>query len=77
MEKVKILSNKQGQCPYCNSNSITYSSMELEDNMVYYPCTCDNCKRYFEEWYELNFTGHNVGSNGQHIIDDNTKEIIY
>ena len=61
MRKVKILSNEQGQCPYCNSMDIDYGCIQLEDDMIYYPAHCNECGRDFEEWYDLTFTGHNVG----------------
>ena len=32
--------------------------------MCYFPWTCPNCKHEGEEWYSLEFAGHNV-------IDDN------
>ena len=76
--KVKIISNEQGKCPYCNSHNIEYSSADFEENMVYYQCECEECKRYFEEWYELKFAGHNGGRNGNYLVDDViNKEIEY
>lgn len=63
--KVKILSNESGQCPYCNSKNIEYFDEVQEDSfMLYYKCECRECKRYFEEWYELQFAGLNVGADG-------------
>lgn len=64
--KVKIISNQLGVCPYCNSQDLKYDTIEFEDGHVYYPCTCRNCKRYFQEWYYLDFVGHNIGSFGQY-----------
>lgn len=56
----KYLSNSQGQCPYCNSNDLDYGAMEPEDDgLVYYPWKCNCCGGEGEEWYELNFIGHN------------------
>lgn len=78
MSKVKIISNRLGVCPYCNSERIEYMPSRNEVDMIYYPCTCRNCKRYFEEWYSLRFDGHNVGAHGEHeasyVLD---KEIDY
>lgn len=55
------MKNEQGICPFCGSENLGYGCMELEDGeMVYYPWTCNNCKREGEEWYELNFQGHNI-----------------
>lgn len=78
MEKVKIISNEAGVCPYCNSEDIDYDVAKFEPNFIYYPCTCNKCKRYFEEWNELNFSGHNVGSSGEiEASDCLNKEIDY
>ena len=60
-------SNKQGQCPYCNSNKLEYGVIERqEDGLAYYPWTCKNCGHSGEEWYELKFIGHN-DEDGQEI----------
>lgn len=64
-EKVRIISNRQNVCPYCNSQMITRKALKLEFDHIYYPCTCYECKRDFEEWFYLKFVGHNVGANGQ------------
>lgn len=66
MSKVKIISNRAGVCPYCNSTNIKYRPLILEGDHIYYPATCDKCGRYFEEWYSLSFVGHNVGASGEH-----------
>jgi hypothetical protein len=76
--KVKILSNQQGVCPYCNETEIYYDSAEFEDDMVCYKATCQSCKRSFEEWYHLKFAGHNVGYLGQYLAENVlNKEIEY
>lgn len=78
MSKVKIISNRLGVCPYCESNDIYYEPANDEVDMLYYPCTCKKCNRYFEEWYSLHFEGHNVGPYGEHeAIDVLGKEINY
>lgn len=64
--KVKILSNTLGVCPYCNSEDIDYGSVHFEADFLYFPCTCNKCKRYFEEWNELTFAGLNVGRSGKY-----------
>lgn len=66
MEKVKILSNEEDKCPYCNSRNISYDAAEFDEGMVHYPCECLSCKRHFEQWYELKFVGHNVGNSGEY-----------
>lgn len=77
--KIKILSNNPGQCPYCNSENITYSSIEEPINnigYIYKECHCNDCGLYFEEWYTLQFEGMNVGDHGQFQAED-FEEIEY
>lgn len=53
-------SNEQGQCPYCNSYELEYGAIEMQDDgLAFYPWTCEHCGHSGEEWYELNFIGHN------------------
>ena len=47
-----------GVCPICQSEEVSYGSLELCDNDVYYPVTCDKCGASFREFYELKFVGH-------------------
>lgn len=66
MEKIKIQSNDLGVCPYCNSLEIQYEAVRFEDDYLYFPCHCEKCGRYFEQWNELKFIGNNVGSSGEY-----------
>ena len=78
MKKTKIISNTLGVCPYCNSESIDYGAVRFENNSLYFPCTCMKCKKYFEEWNNITFIGHNVGSSGEYEANDYIgKEIEY
>lgn len=67
---MKAISNEQGLCPICNSENLSYDTIELIDDMLYYPWKCEDCSAQGEEWYKLNFSGHN-------IIDEDgiTKEV--
>lgn len=57
---MKYKSNEQGKCPYCNSLELEYGVAEFQhDELVFYPWKCKHCGRTGEEWYELNFIGHN------------------
>ena len=60
--KIVLGKIEQGTCPYCGSGNIDYQPCEDRDDMVYYHATCCDCKRDFEEWYRLEFVGHNVGT---------------
>lgn len=76
MKKIRVVSNQQGICPLCNSEDLNYGALNLEDDMVYYPCTCNKCGQDLEEWYSLQFSGFNAGVDmvevevGQQIIID-------
>lgn len=76
MSRVKIISNKQGQCPYCGSVDINYGSIQIEEDHIYYPAECNDCYKYFEEWHYLKFIGHNVGCYGQYDADEYLNEEI-
>ena len=61
-ELVAILKVEEGVCPYCGGTDIDYGTLEVADSgFQFYPAHCRGCDRDFEEWYECNFTGHNVG----------------
>lgn len=53
---------EQGKCPYCGSDDVEYGFREHVDDMIYYEVACKDCGRTFQEWYELKFSGHNVGA---------------
>lgn len=58
---MKAKSNKSGICPICNSEYLTYSKPEFCDSeTIYYPYVCENCKTNGEEYYKIEFIGHNV-----------------
>lgn len=58
---MKAKSNKSGVCPMCNSENITYSKPEFNDiETIYYPYVCESCKTKGEEYYRIEFIGHNV-----------------
>lgn len=49
---------EQGACPKCKGKSLTYSTIELNDQSIGYPYTCDDCKFEGVEWYTLVFDYH-------------------
>lgn len=64
---MKFKSNEMGHCPYCYSNYLDYGSVEFEDNMCYFPWQCYGCGRTGEEWYSMEFAGHNVNTEDGNI----------
>lgn len=58
--KTKMKSNKQGHCPHCDSNNLEYGALEFEREMFYFPFECKECGQIGEEWYYMEFSGHNV-----------------
>lgn len=54
-EAKSMVYNKQGHCPFCNSENISYDSLEIMGDMIYYPAMCEDCKKTFKEYYTLNF----------------------
>lgn len=57
---MKIISNEMGSCPICNGCDLDYGCADFVDDMVYYTWTCVDCRAEGEEWYKLDFAGHNV-----------------
>jgi hypothetical protein len=51
---------EQGKCPKCKGWSLTYGALELQDDLIYYPFTCDDCGHEDNEWYSLTFIGNNT-----------------
>ena len=41
------------KCPKCNSANIAWHDSELQDNMVIYKATCNDCNTDFTEEYKL------------------------
>ena len=56
----KKLTNLAGECPFCQSTNLDYGVIEFEGDMQYYPWRCKDCGHKGEEWYRLEFAGHNV-----------------
>ena len=73
---MKLKSNEMGHCPYCDSDCLDYGSVEFEDNMYYFPWKCCSCEKTGEEWYSMEFTGHNVNTEDGNIeITDDMVEV--
>lgn len=53
---------REDHCPYCGSKDITYGCLGLGSHQqLYRHCCCEHCGYEFEQWYELSFTGMNIG----------------
>ena len=62
--------NEQGFCPKCHSYNLDYGSLEIEDDgMCYYPYKCEDCGQEGEEWYRLDFQGHNIYTEDGDVIE--------
>lgn len=59
-ESDKTYTNECGVCPKCGKEDLEYGSIELEDNMCYFPYECKSCGLKGEEWYSMQFSGHNI-----------------
>ena len=51
---------EQGKCPKCGESSLDYGALGAQDELVYYPFTCDNCEHEDKEWYNMTFCGNNT-----------------
>lgn len=55
------LSNRQGECPHCMEvGCLDYDAVQFVDDQCYFPWTCKECGLQGEEWYRLEFNGHNI-----------------
>ena len=45
---------EQGKC-VCGSENIDYQSLEVKDEMIYYPFHCNDCGRNGKESYSLKY----------------------
>lgn len=59
-ESDKTYTNKCGVCPKCKKEDLEYGSIELEDNMCYFPYECKSCGLKGKEWYSMEFAGHSI-----------------
>lgn len=63
----------QWKCPRCWGENLDYGTVEFYDDQCYFPRECKNCKAEWEEWYSMEFIGHeNV--NTENCLDTNQKE---
>jgi hypothetical protein len=83
----KILSNGEeyngkkvevGTCPCCGSNDLSYGSMDIHEGSISYPWDCLDCDATGSEWYNLEFTGHNIEIEeiGKDMGEDTTYAIV-
>lgn len=52
--------NEQGKCPKCGGLNLDYQAIKYTDSMCYYPYKCEDCGQEGEEWYSMEFAGHNI-----------------
>lgn len=64
---------EEGKCPNCGYYNLDYDSMEIKDNMVYYPWTCEDCNASGKEWYELNFIEQELNNNLDLDLDSDSE----
>jgi hypothetical protein len=83
----KILSNGEeyngkkvevGACPCCGAIDLSYGSMDIHGESISYPWDCGNCDAIGSEWYNLEFTGHNIEIEeiGKDMGEDTTYAIV-
>lgn len=67
--KKENLKNSVGVCPNCKENSLDYGSIQLEGECAFFPYKCENCGLEGEEWYSMEFIGHNVYDENGELIE--------
>ena len=68
-KEIEDYKNEQGFCPKCSSGNIDYGSAEFVDGMIYFPYKCKDCGTQGEEWYSMEFQGHNIYNKDGEIIE--------
>ena len=63
------LVNEVGVCANCKGQDLEYGSIELVENHCYFPYECNNCGLKGEEWYSMQFIGHNVYNENGDLIE--------
>lgn len=61
--------NQQGRCPKCGECTLDYQSAEYLDDICYYKYICEKCGQEGEEWYRLDFQGHNIYTEDGDMIE--------
>lgn len=54
---MKKLIVKECTCPVCGSSMVSYGSSDVEDDILSYPCKCDDCGTTWNEDFSLVFCG--------------------
>ena len=70
LKESQFKSNTQGKCPVCNGEDLDYDAIQMEGDMAYFPWICKKCKAQGEEWYSMEFSGHNVNTEEGNIEVD-------
>lgn len=63
------LTNERNKCPKCGSEDLDYETIRLEGEQCYFPYKCNNCGLRGEEWYSLEFCGHNIYNENNELIE--------
>ena len=61
--------NQQGVCPKCQGYNLDYQPIGFTDTMCYYRYKCEDCGQEGEEWYNMEFAGHNVYTEDGDMIE--------
>lgn len=61
--------NEQGICPKCGGDRLNYQPIRCTDDMCFYAYKCKKCGQCGEEWYRLEFVGHNVITEDGDVIE--------
>ena len=72
---MKVKSNKQRTCPLCGEEKLYYGEVHFEGEICCFPWKCLECEHEGEEWYSMEFLGHNVIDENGDIIEIEDKMI--
>lgn len=73
---MRVKSNVSGTCPFCGESNLEYEAVRFDGDICYYPWKCINCNHEGEEYYSLEFIGHNVYDEEGSLIEIENSMII-
>lgn len=69
---------ESGVCPYCGREMIDFQGPNVQDNMIFYDCICEDCGNSFKEWYLCQYDGtwgYPLKKKGKNKIKNNKTKV--
>lgn len=72
-----IKKTKEGKCPFCGSLNLNYYDEEYCDNSMAYKIKCEDCGKFFIEYYKTVYDGFSYYDEDEnfHDFNENGEEV--